>query len=226
MLAAYGVGIAKYQAHHLDGAIDSFDMFFKLKSELDVEGVEYGAPPLGMPLARFYYAHALFNTQRLEQSKAQLHAYFADVETAGPQRILNLPNSMLGREVSDVERAASRFKVRASSPEAQADGYTMLAMIAEREEGLDVAIDLQRKCIGLASGKQLADAHNQIARLYRALGNEEQQVCHQNIEAELRAKIVKDEKEAAEKAANESASNESSAVEAPLGDADQSADPS
>ena len=88
----------------------------------------------GLPLARFYYAHALFNKQRLPEAKAQLSAYFVDVEAAGPQKILNMPDGMLGRAVSDAERAASRFKVQlrlnGRAPPRARQGVAHLCMVA------------------------------------------------------------------------------------------------
>ena len=104
------------------------------QAELDAEVVEYSPPLTGLPLARFYYAHALFNKQRLPEAKAQLSAYFVDVEAAGPQKILNMPDGMLGRAVSDAERAASRFKVQlrlnGRAPPRARQGVAHLCMVA------------------------------------------------------------------------------------------------
>lgn len=83
-------------------------------------------------------------------------AYLDDVAAAGPQKILNMPSGMLGRVVTDAERAASRFKARASSDEAQADAYTMLAIIAERLEGPEATIPHFEQTVALGNDKQCA----------------------------------------------------------------------
>ena len=150
-------------------------------------------------------AHALFNTQRLASCKEHLAGYFADVEAAGPQRILNMPSSMLGRQVSDTERAASRFKVRACANEAQADAYTMLAMIAEREAGPEAAVGYLLKACGLASKAQKVEAHSNLARLYEMLGDEAKRDEQEALARTLREKVAAEEAEAARKKAEEAA---------------------
>jgi len=59
MLATYGVGIAHYHAQRLEETVEALGLFFKIKGELDGEGLDYVSPLTGVPLARFYYAHAL-----------------------------------------------------------------------------------------------------------------------------------------------------------------------
>jgi len=205
ILAAYGIGIAHYHCHRLEEAIEALRLFFALKAELDAEVIEYPPPLTGLPLARFYLAHALFNTQRLASCKEHLAGYFADVDAAGPQRILNMPSSMLGRHVSDTERAASRFKVRACANEAQADAHTMLAMIAEREAGPEAAVGHLLKACGLASSTQKVDAHANLARLYEMLGDEAKRDEQAALARTLREKVAAGEAEAARKKAEEAA---------------------
>ena len=61
MLAACGVGIAQYRQKPLgDQTIAALKLFFELKAELDAGGADYAPPLMGVPLARFYYTHALF----------------------------------------------------------------------------------------------------------------------------------------------------------------------
>uniref|UniRef100_A0A7S2MAH4 Uncharacterized protein n=1 Tax=Haptolina brevifila TaxID=156173 RepID=A0A7S2MAH4_9EUKA len=181
---------------------------------------------MGLPLARFYYSHALFNRQRLLEAKTQLASYFADVEAAGPQRILNMPNGMLGRAVSDEERAASRFKVRASSPEAQADAHTMLALIAEREEGPAAAVPHFQQCAQLASSpRQKADAHKNLSKLYATLGDEEKQTEHEALASSLLEQAVAEEAEAArKKAATEKEGQDGSEEAAEVPEAEEAAE--
>ena len=55
---------------------------------------------MGIPLARFYLSHALFNCQRGEEARAQLHLYLENVAADGPQR--------RDAEVRTARREASR----------------------------------------------------------------------------------------------------------------------
>ena len=50
MLAAYGVGIARYQKGRLDEAATALTLFFNLRTALDAEGIDYTPPLLGIPL--------------------------------------------------------------------------------------------------------------------------------------------------------------------------------
>jgi len=205
MLATYGVGIAHYHAQRLEETVEALGLFFKIKGELDGEGLDYVSPLTGVPLARFYYAHALFNTQRLSLCKEQLTAYFVDAEAAGPQRILNMPSSMLGREISDAERAASRFKVRACASEARADAHTMLAMIAEREHGPAASEDHLQLACKLASKKQKVDAFKNLARLYDILGDDAKREEQEALARTLAEELASEEAEAARKKAEQDA---------------------
>ena len=157
---------------------------------------------MGLPLARFYFAHALFNTQQLPDAKLQLAAYFADVDAAGPQRILNMPNGMLGRVVTDAERAASRFKTRASSLEAQADAHIMLALIAEREEGPAAAVPhLLTSARTAGNDRQKLEVQQSLARIYEATGEVEKLREAQGTARDLQEKIAADEAAEARKKA-------------------------
>ena len=207
MLAAYAVGMAHYNAERLEEGIEALRVFFQLKEELDAEGIEYTPPITGVPLARFSYAHALFNTMRLPLCKEQIAAYLKDVEEAGPQRILNMPSHMLGlsREVTDVERAASRFKVRACAPEAQADAHTMLYMIAERTEGPEAAVPHLVACIVVGADKQQLDARKNLGRLYGLMGEDEKRDEQMALARTLEEKITAEEEEAARKKAEQDA---------------------
>jgi len=204
-LAAYAVGIAHYHAHRLEEAIEALGRYFELKEELDADGVECLPPLTGVPLARFYYAHALFNTQRLPRCKRHLLAYLVDVEAAGPQRILNMPSSMLGREVSDAERAASRFKVRACSNEAKSDAHTMLGMIAQREDGPDETLAHLNAACNLASNAQKVEAHSNLARYYGTLGDSSKREEQEGLASTLREKVAAEEAAAAKKKAEQEA---------------------
>ena len=203
MLAAYGVGIVRYQKQQFEEAIYHLDLCFKMKAELDGEGADYTPPHMGCPIARFYLAHALFESQMLEEAKEAIARYFEDVEAAGPQRILNMPKGMLGlnREITDMERTASRWKVRASSNECKGDAHTMLACIAERLEGLEAAVPHFLKTIELGNDHQKEEAHDNIARTYEKMGagHEEKVAEHRALQAaaheRIEAKKKKDEEE-------------------------------
>ena len=107
--------------------------------------------------------------------------------------------------MSDTERAASRFKVRACANEAQADAYTMLAMIAEREAGPEAAVGYLLKACGLASKAQKVEAHSNLARLYEMLGDEAKRDAQEALARTLREKVAAEEAEAARKKAEEAA---------------------
>ena len=128
-----------------------------------------------------------------------------DVEAAGPQRILNMPSSMLGREVSDIERQASRFRVRACSPEARGDAHTMLYMIAEKEEGPAAAVPHLLACIGCAVKRQKVDAHANLAKIYDQLGEHEKRDEQISFAKALKEKVEADEAEEARKKAEDEA---------------------
>ena len=215
MLAAYGVGIARYhlQKQLGDQTIAALKLFFELKAELDAGGADYAPPLMGVPLARFYYAHALFEAQRLEPAREQLGLYFADVKAAGPQKIINMPSSMLGgKDISEAERGASRFKARAVSADAQADACMMLAIIADRAEGPAASVPHLVRCVEIATKeRQQADAHEHLARAYQKLGEhekaaEQRELAKQKHEAAM-------EKEEAEKRKREEEARQEAEVE-------------
>ena len=112
-------------------------------------------------------------------AKEAIARYFEDVEAAGPQRILNMPKGMLGlnREITDMERTASRWKVRASSNECKGDAHTMLACIAERLEGLEAAVPHFLKTIELGNDHQKEEAHDNRRREDRRRGNRRRDWC-------------------------------------------------
>ena len=173
MLAAYGVGVARYHARQQDEAIAAFGLYYEIKAELDGEGGDYTPPLMGLPLARFYYSHCLFEKQRLADSRTQLLAYFDEVAAAGPQKILNMPSGMMGRVITDAERGASRFKARASSKEAIADAHAMMAMIESRLQGGLAAIPHFEEILTIGATPQVAEAHENLAKTYEVLGREE-----------------------------------------------------
>ena len=217
MLAAYGIGVAKYHQKKLKACMQALGFFFHLRAALDADGVEYTPPLMGVPLARFYYAHALFESQQLEEARQALLAFLDDVRTEGPQRILNMPAGMGGTKttITEAERAASRFKVRASSLDAQGDANTMLGVITERMDGPQAALPYFEKVLALATGKmQLAEAHANLSRTHGALKmqGDEQTIEHQRLEGEhhrksneLRYQHEKDEAEKAKKKEEEAA---------------------
>jgi len=189
----------------LDEAAVALTLFFDLKKALDTEGVEYTPPLMGIPLARFYLAHTLFEKQKLVEAKEVGLAYLEDVVEAGPQAIINMPNGMLGRIVSDAERAASRFKTRASSKEAQADAYTMLAIVAERLEGPAATVPHFEKTIELGNDKQQAEAHDNLARTYHALQDSAKHAEHVELSKVVRERIAAAEEAARRKKEEEAA---------------------
>lgn len=206
LLAAYGVGCAKYHQKKLGAALNALSFFFDLRAQLDKEGVEYESPMTGLPLARFYYAHALFESQKLDLAREQLVAYLKDVEEAGPQRILNLPEGMLGRKVSDAERAASRMRVRACCADAQADAHTMLAIIAERVEGPSAALQHFEAVTRLSTNlAQKAEGHDNLAKTHAALNDEAKAAEHRAMSSDLREQAAKEAEEARRKKAEEAA---------------------
>ena len=69
-------------------AVTKLQLFFKLYDELSAEGEDFTMPLGGVPLARFYLCHALFNGQRAREAQEQLLLYLDDVEKAGPQQVL------------------------------------------------------------------------------------------------------------------------------------------
>jgi len=204
--AAYGVGCAKYHQKKLGAATKTLGFFFGLRAELDAAGVSYEPPLMGVPLARFYYAHALFQAQNFGEAKEALHAFLRDVEEAGPQKILNMPSGMLGKQISDAERAASRFRARASSPDAQADAHTMLAIIAERVEGpAAAAVHFEAVTRISTNDFQRAEAHENLAKTYMALKDEAKANEHMALAGDFKEKAAKAEEEARRKKAEEAA---------------------
>jgi tetratricopeptide (TPR) repeat protein len=173
--AAYAVGCALYHTQNLTGAATWLGRAFRTLEDLVKEGVEFTPLALGLPLGRFYYAHALFNGQDLRGAKAALLAYVDDVAVAGPQRVLNMPSALSGKdgEISDLERGASRFRARSCSTEAQADAQTMLAMIAEKEEGPEAAGKVLERVLELSThDRQLADTYDALFKVHTKLGDE------------------------------------------------------
>ena len=206
LLAAYGVGIAKYHQKKLGASIKALGFFFRMKEQFDAGGVEYNPPLMGVPLARFYYAHALFETQKLDEAREQLTAFLQDVVEAGPQKILNMPSGMLGKQITDAERSASRFKHRACSPGAQADAHTMLAIIAERVDGPSAAIEHFEAAIRLTTSlDQKAEGHENLAKTYAALKDDEKAAEHQAKSIEFKEQAAKEAEEARRKKADEAA---------------------
>ena len=207
MLAAYGVGCARYHKREMAAAIAALQSFFALKADLDANGVDYSQPLMGVPLARFYCAHALFETRKMKEAHEQLGAYLTDVAEAGPQRILNMPSGMLGgKQITDAERAASRFKVRACSPDAQADAHTMLGIIAERVGGPSVAVEHFEAALRVSSADfQKAECHANLAKTYEALKEEDKAEEHQRLAAECTERAEKAAEEAQKKKAEEAA---------------------
>jgi len=116
-----------------------------------------------------------------------------------------MPSSMLGREISDAERAASRFKVRACASEARADAHTMLAMIAEREHGPAASEDHLQLACKLASKKQKVDAFKNLARLYDILGDDAKREEQEALARTLAEELASEEAEAARKKAEQDA---------------------
>lgn len=203
MLACYGVGLARYQMRNSAEALSALGLFFRIKAKLDAEGVEYKEPLMGLPIARFYYAHSLFEAQKLAEAKEQALKYLEDVAAAGPQRILNMPSGMMGKTITDLERAASRFKTRASSNEALADAHTMLAIVSERLEGPTAALAHFDKCLELGNDKQQVDAHENLANTYKHLGEDAKADEHRELALAVKMKIANDEADAAKKKAKD-----------------------
>jgi len=160
----------------MEEAVGNLRLFVKLHDELTAEGEDFPMPLSGLPLARFYLAHALFNSQRAPEAEGQLLRYLDDVAAAGPQRVLNMPDGWGGKKISDAERAASRFRARASSDEALADTHTMLAMICDKRDGAAAALPHLLSCVEHATkggvARQRAEAHENLARTYKVLGEE------------------------------------------------------
>jgi len=106
--------------------------------------------------------------------------------------------------------------VRASSPEAQADAYTMLALIAEREEGPAAAVEHFLTVTRLApSLHQKADAHENLAKLHAQLADEEKEAEHEGLSRTLREQAAAEDAEAARKKAEEEAKSAKSAEPLP-----------
>ena len=209
MLAAYGIGVVRYQARQLDEAITALSLFFKIKLDLKSDGIhDYAQPITGVPLARFYFTHSLYEKQRLPEARIQARLFLEDVAEAGPQRILNMPNGIIGREVSDLERAASRFRARSCSPEAQADAHTMLGIIAERLDGPSAAIPHFEKVLELGSNsKQRVECHDNLAETYSVLGNEAKRDEHRAAALKMREQVAEEDEKAKQKLAEEEAHN-------------------
>ena len=167
----------------------------------------YKPPAPGVPVARFYLAHALFQRGRLPEASEAIHAYLADVAADGPQKILNMPSGMYGgKQITDVDRAASRFRVRAASVEAQGDAHTMLAIIAEREGGPSAAIPHFHEVLAIAGGgkptRQIAEAHENLAKMYELSKDDEARAKHEALAKETYDKVVAAEEEEAKKKAH------------------------
>ena len=207
--AAYAAGLAHYHVGARKEAIEPLGVYFETEAALAAEGAELPEPAPGRPLARFYLAHALFDLRRWEASRGVLQAYLADVEAAGPQAILNMPDGFLGKKVSETERKASRFRARSCSGEARADAHTMLAMIAEHlggNEGMREGLPHLEASIALAEtdSQRLGGVQN-LARAYTALGEAELAAEQEFARAELEEKIRLAEAKAREKKAAEEA---------------------
>lgn len=200
---AYGVGIAYYHKSRLAESVSALQQFFALQQELAAEGVETSEPPLGLPLARFYLAHASFNTQQ-PGAKIHLLAYLEDVKAAGPQKVLNMPDGWNGKKITEMDRKASRFRARACSGEAQADAHTMLGMIAEQQGGPSAALPHCQACVELAGpdGQKLT-ALESLARVYAALEDHEKEAETTRAAEALQEKMRLKEAEEAEKQAKE-----------------------
>ena len=115
-----------------------------------------------------------------------------------------MPAGIIGREVSDVERAASRFRARASSQEALADAHMMLGIMAERAEGPSAAIPHFEKVLELGSNaRQRAECHDNLAETYSVLGDEAKRDEHKALALKAREQAAKAEEEARKKQAEE-----------------------
>ena len=110
-----------------------------------------------------------------------------------------MPAGMIGRsEISDDERAASRFMSKAVSLDAQADAHTMLAMISELEEGSAAALAKWGTVLELAQNdRQRAVAHDGFAKNHAAQGDEQKAAEHRETAQTIWAKVNKEEAEAA-----------------------------
>ena len=213
--ACYNLGCARYHTRDKSGAIACLLRAFELRDTLVSEGEDCPPFALGDALGRFYLAHALFNSGKLDVAKTTIHTYIADVGAAGPQKVLNMPSGWGGKVVSDNERKASRFRARACSDEAQADAYTMLAMIAEREEGPVAAIAHCHTCLKLAGNdQQRVDAHSNLAGYLEMVGETAEAAEHTAKAAEFREKVAEAAAEAARKKAEAEKEDEQQAQEA------------
>jgi len=201
MQAAYGGGVAFYQQRRLDVSMRALSAFFELREELTAGGVDFDEPPTGVPLGRFYLAHACYNLGKYERARPLLKAYLEDVQVAGPQRVLNMPDGWGGKRVSESERKASRFRARACASEAQSDAHTMLAMLAEKEEGAAAALPHCRASVELAGvDEQKVHALDNLARVYTALGEEAEAATTLATLESMRVQMKKQEEEKARKA--------------------------
>lgn len=123
-------------------------------------------------------------------------------------QVLNMPDGWMGKKITQAERAASRFRARASSNEAQADAYTMLAILAEREGGPEAALPHLLKCSELAStDRQKAEAHDNLARVYKALDRDDEAAEQRGLAAAARKQSAAKEEEAARKKAEAAAAD-------------------
>ena len=218
---SYGAGLAHYHTNNLEQAISELQRFLQLRDELLAEVEDFTPPLAGVPLARFYLSHALFNSQRLPEAKVQLDLYLDHVAADGPQRVLNMPDGWGGKKITPAERAASRFRSRASSNEAQADAHTMLALLAERETGSEAALPHLLKCAELAGPeRQQAEAHDNLARVYKTLGRDEDATVQRALAEQALEKHKAKEEEAARKKKEEAEPPEAPPPEALAGEAD------
>jgi len=222
LAASYGAGVAAYNlGRHAESAA-LLATFFEAKAACEAEGRDYTAPPLGTPLARFYLAHSTYalGRDRWPVAADHLRAYLREVELAGPQRVLNMPNGWQGRAISEGERKASRFRNRACSDEARADAHAMLSLIAEQGGGAEAALEDARRAAELAQAggvvEQRAAAAERLAQLHAALGDtaaaEEQAALAAAAHAEAAEKAAKEAREREEREKKESEDQSMAAV--------------
>ena len=90
--------------------------------------------------------------------------------------------------------------------EAQADAHTMLALIAEQDEGADAALPHVLTCLELAGNdRQRMDAHDNLSKLYGSLGETAKQQEHQALHDTLREAVAASEAGEARQKASPSA---------------------
>merc|ERR1711871_1891206 len=87
--------------------------------------------------------------------------------------------------------------------EARSDAHTMLAMVAEREEGPDAALFHLHEACKLAVKSQKVIAHNNLAEVYHKLGDEAKQEEQITLARTLQESLAAEEAEAARKKTEE-----------------------